>query len=123
MSNCLLIIDDNAVIRRMLRTVFEQQGWIVCGEAENGQEAIAKAGNLSPDLIVLDLAMPIMNGLEAAPALRRMLPAVPIILFTLHHNKVLEKEAWSAGVTAVVSKEESVSALIHRAQNLVRKAS
>lgn len=123
MSKCILIIDDNAVIRRMLRNVFEQQGWIVCGEAENGREAIDKAGNLTPDLIVLDLAMPIMNGLEAAPALRRMLPAVPIILFTLHDNKVLEKEAWSAGVTVVVSKEESVSTLVNQAQSLVRKAS
>lgn len=123
MPKCILIIDDNEVIRRMLRAVFEQQGWEICGEAENGRDAINKAGDLNPDLILLDLAMPVMNGLEAAPALRRMMPAVPIILFTLHHNKALEREAWSAGVTAVVSKETSVNSLVNQAQDLVRKAS
>jgi DNA-binding NarL/FixJ family response regulator len=107
----------------MLRTVFEDTpGWEVCGEAENGRDAIEKARELKPDLIVLDLSMPVMNGLEAAPILRQMLPTVPIILFTLHGNKCLEREALSAGVTAVISKEVNVTTLINEAQELLRAA-
>ena len=120
---CILIVDDNAVMRHMLRTEFEDiAGWAVCGEAENGRDAIDKARVLRPDLIVLDLSMPIMNGLEAAPVLRRMLPTAPIILFTLYGNKYLEQAALSAGVTAVVSKETGVKALVNQAQDLLKAA-
>ena len=97
-------------------------GWEVCGEAENGREAIEKARELKPDLIVLDLSMPIMNGLEAAPVLRQMLPPVPIILFTLYANKFLEQEAFSAGVTAVVSKDANLKTLVSQAGELLSAA-
>src|SRR5580704_14584836 len=103
MPKCILLVDDNAVIRRMLRAAFEQPGWEVCGEAVNGQDAIDKARESKPDLIVLDLSMPIMNGIQAAPVLKRMLPTVPIVLFTLYGSDDLEQAASSAGVAAVVS--------------------
>ncbi len=104
----------------MLRTAFEEHsGWDV-GEAVNGREAIDKARELNPDLIVLDLSMPIMHGLEAAPVLRRMLPTVPIILFTLHDNKTLQREAFSVGVSAVVSKAVGLKTLVNRAEDLLR---
>jgi two-component system, NarL family, response regulator NreC len=120
MLKCILIVDDHAAMRHLLRTAFEgTPGWEVCGEAENGREAIEKTRELKPDLIVLDLSMPIMNGLEAAPALRRMLPTVPIILFTLYGNKFLEQEAFSAGVTAVVSKGDYFKTLVNQAQDLL----
>jgi two-component system, NarL family, nitrate/nitrite response regulator NarL len=123
LPNDILIVDDNAVIRRMVRTQFEDiSDWEVCGEAVNGWEAIEKARELKPDLIVLDLAMPIMNGLEAAPVLRRMMPAVPIILFTLHDNKAVEREAVSVGVSAVVSKATGMKSLVHHAQGLLAAA-
>ena len=123
MPKCILLVDDNAAIRQMLRPVFEEtSGWEVCGEAENGREAIEKARKLKPDLIVLDLSMPIMSGLEAAPVLRRMLPTVPIILFTLHGSKFLERDARSAGVTAVVSKDAAVTTLVNQAEDLLRAA-
>jgi CheY-like chemotaxis protein len=122
MAKCILLVDDNAEIRRMLRTVFDHPGWEVCGEAVNGRDAIDKARDSKPDLIVLDLSMPVMNGLEAAPELRRMMPSVPIILFTLHHNKFLEERASSVGVTAVVSKAESVKTLLNQADELLRAA-
>ncbi|HUE53117.1 MAG TPA: response regulator [Terriglobales bacterium] len=122
MPKCILLVDDNAVIRRMLRAAFEQPGWEVCGEAVNGQDAIDKAQDLKPDLIVLDLSMPVMNGLEAAPVLRHMMPTVPIILFTLYHSEVLERRASSAGVTVVISKADSVNTLIHQADDLLRAA-
>jgi CheY-like chemotaxis protein len=115
----ILLVDDNASVRRILRAEFEKPGWKV-EEAENGREAIEKAKELNPDLIVLDLSMPIMNGLEAAPVLRRMLPAVPIILFTLHDNRRLEREAFSVGVSVVVSKAAGMKTLVDQAQALLR---
>src|SRR6266851_8955299 len=94
----------SASMRHLLRTTFEDILWEVA-EAVNGREAIDKARELNPDLIVLDLSMPIMNGLQAAPVIRRMLPTVPIILFPLYGSKFLEREALSAAVTAIVSKD------------------
>jgi CheY-like chemotaxis protein len=118
----ILIVDDNPTMRHLLRTTFEEiSGWEV-GEAENGREAIEKAGELRPDLIVLDLSMPIMNGLRAAPVLRRMLPTVPIILFTLYGSKFLEREALFAGVTAVISKDDTANTLVNQARDLLRVA-
>jgi DNA-binding NarL/FixJ family response regulator len=123
MHKCILIVDDNAPTRHMLRTIFEDaMGWEVCGEAENGREAVEKARELNPDLIILDLSMPIMNGLTAAPVLRRMMPAVPIILFTLHENNAVEREALSVGVSAVVSKSASMKTLVHQAEDLLAAA-
>jgi CheY-like chemotaxis protein len=122
MSSCILLVDDNAVIRRMLRAAFEVTSAWEVRETENGLEAIVKAGELKPDLIVLDLSMPVMNGLEAAPVLRRMLPAVPIIMFTLHSKKTLEREALSTGVTAVVSKDAALKTLVNQAEDLLRAA-
>jgi CheY-like chemotaxis protein len=118
----ILIVDDSPAIRHPLRTAFEDiSGWEV-GEAANGREAIDKARELNPDLIVLDLAMPVMNGLQAAPVLRRMRPTVPIILFTLYGSKFLEREALSAGVTVVVSKDAAVKTLVNQARDLLRAA-
>ena len=119
MSTCILIVDDNTAMRHMLRMAFEDHsGWYVA-EAQNGRQAIDKARELNPDLIVLDLSMPIMHGLEAAPILRRMLPTVPIILFTLHDNRTLQREAFSVGVSAVVSKAVGLKTLVNRAEHLL----
>jgi DNA-binding NarL/FixJ family response regulator len=118
----ILIVDDNASIRRMLRRVFDRPDWEVCGEASNGRDGIEKAQQLKPDLIVLDQSMPVMNGLEAAPVLKSILPTVPIILFTLHHNRLLEQKALSVGVAAVVSKADSLMGLVHHALRLLRIA-
>jgi DNA-binding NarL/FixJ family response regulator len=120
---CILIVDDNASIRHILRRAFEETpGWEVCGEAANGLEAIEKAQELKPDLIVLDLSMPVMNGLQAAPVLRQMLPTVPIILFTLYDSKFLKREAFSAGITTVVSKDAAMETVVDQAEGLLRAA-
>ena len=79
MPKCILIVDDSALIRRMIHETLEQQdGWEVCGEAADGREAIEKAQQLKPDLIVLDLSMPVMNGLEAARVLKGLFPSLPL---------------------------------------------
>jgi CheY-like chemotaxis protein len=85
MAKRILVADDNPRIRRMLCRLFEiEEDYDFCAEAENGQEAIDLALRHRPDLIVLDLAMPVLNGLETARELREIMPDVPIILFTQH---------------------------------------
>jgi DNA-binding NarL/FixJ family response regulator len=104
----ILIVDDSAVIREVLRELLElQNGWEVCGEAANGREGIEKAQLLRPDVIVLDLSMPVMNGIEAARELTRLLPSVPLVMWTDFETASLTQKARSAGVRTVVSKSES----------------
>jgi len=118
----VLLVDDSAIMRSMVRRLFESQpDFEVSGEAENGQEAIEKAANLKPDLIILDLAMPVMTGLDAAPVLRKMLPATLLILFTVHEGREVAKLALAAGIHAVVPKTQAAATLITQAQVLLSK--
>ena len=116
----VLIVDDNALIRQALCEFFVREGdFTVCGEAENGREAIEKAQLLHPDLIVTDLSMPLMNGFEETRALKKFMPNVPVIIFTAHSGTFVEKEAVAAGVSAVVSKSQAATALIATARTLL----
>src|SRR5215831_8323797 len=102
MVKTVLIVDDNAMMRRSLCDLFRQQAdFAICGEAENGLEAIEKAQHGKPDLIVLDLAMPGMSGLDVARVITGMLPEIPIILFTLYSDSVVQEQARSAGIATV----------------------
>ena len=119
MPKTVLVVDDNAVIRRALCQSFTAEGdFDVCGEAENGLQAIEKAQELHPDLIVMDLSMPVMNGIDAARALKSLLPAVPLIIFSEYSNVFSENEARSAGVSALVSKSEHISVLLDKMRRL-----
>jgi DNA-binding NarL/FixJ family response regulator len=119
MPKTVLVVDDNAVIRRALCQSFTAEGdFDVCGEAENGLEAIEKAQELHPDLIVMDLSMPVMNGIDAARALKSLLPAVPLIIFSEYSDVFSENEARSAGVSALVSKSEHISVLLDKMRRL-----
>jgi DNA-binding NarL/FixJ family response regulator len=122
LRNCILLVDDSPLVRRTLRKIFERAGWEVCGEAANGREAIEKAEQLQPHVIVLDLAMPEMNGLEAARRLKKMIPGVHLILLTMHGNVIRSDEANSAGISAVFSKTDAITALLDKAQSLVDSA-
>ena len=107
MRKCILIADDSPVIRRTLRQTLEREdAWEVCGEATDGREAVEKAQRLNPDVVVLDLAMPVMNGLDAAREIRRLSPALPLVMFTNFSMPQFINEALLAGVRAVVSKSE-----------------
>jgi len=120
MPKSVLVVDDNAAIRRSLCQVFRsEQDFEICGEAQNGREGIERAIHLHPDLIILDLSMPIMNGMEAARVLNRLMPGVPLIIFSAHSEVLSETDARSAGVWAQVSKSENVSVLIAKARHLV----
>jgi DNA-binding NarL/FixJ family response regulator len=120
----VLIVDDSAVVRKRLRELLEQQsGWEVCGEAANGREGIEKAQQLKPDVIVLDLSMPVMNGLEAAQELTRLLPSVPLVMCTSFETTQLKRRALSAGVRTIVSKSESFEELVSSIQALLKPIS
>ncbi len=116
MVKTILIADDNPVIRRILCRIFEaEEDYDLCAEAKNGQEALELARQHEPDLIILDLSMPVMNGIDAARELKRIMPRVPIILFTLYadtvaHHHLLRK---NASVDLVVSKSDAINIMSH----------
>jgi DNA-binding NarL/FixJ family response regulator len=117
----VLVVDDNPLVRRMLCEFFTREGdFDVCGEAENGREAIEKAQLLSPNLIVTDLSMPVMNGLEETRVMKKLMPAVPVIIFTAHSDPFVEKEARAAGASAVVSKSGRCCGSNHKGSGLAR---
>ena len=116
----VLLVDDNAVVRSFVRQLFEfQPDFEISGEAENGRDAIEKAERLKPDLIILDLIMPVMTGLDAAPLLKQLLPDTLIILFTQQEGSEVERLARAAGIDAVVSKSQAASELVLTAQALL----
>jgi DNA-binding NarL/FixJ family response regulator len=118
----ILIVDDLPQMRQLVRDYLEEdKEFQVCGEAIDGFDAIDKAQNLKPDLIILDASMPRMNGIEAAPKLKKLLPKTPIILFTFHESMMQGFPAGQMGVDAVVTKDlgmfplkETVRALLER---------
>lgn len=110
-AKSVLIVDDYSPLREAICDLFTSQtDFYVCGEAENGLDAISKAEKLRPDLIVMDLSMPVMNGLDAARVLRGLMPHVPIIIFS-DSAAFSQTDARSAGISALVSKADNVSAL------------
>ena len=113
----VVVIDDHAEIRRMVAAAFLSDGFKTCGEADNGKEGIEIAKQIKPDLIILDLSMPIMNGLQAAPELRKLFPDTPIILFSLYANAYLNEEAKHAGIDLVIAKAKTFQFWLVRPTN------
>lgn len=122
MARSVLIVDDSSVVRQALVRLFADDGFEVCGEAENGREAIEKAQGLNPGLIVMDLSMPVMNGIEAARCLRQLLPTVLIIILSDYGGMFADEEARSVGIAAIVSKTECTSVLLYEARTLLTAA-
>ena len=101
----ILIADDHSLVRKVLKTTLENYSdWEVCGQATNGLEAVQKAAELRPDLIILDFAMPVMDGLGAARRILSASPSVPILIFTNYYFPSLLVEADSVGVRQVIDK-------------------
>jgi CheY-like chemotaxis protein len=115
----VLVADDNPEIRRWVSQTFLSDGFSTCGEAENGQEAIDLAKQILPDLIILDLSMPVMNGLQAAIELRKLAPKTPIILFTMFGSDEVNALASKLGVDLVLSKVVALSSLLDQAHSLM----
>jgi DNA-binding NarL/FixJ family response regulator len=117
----VLLIDDGDAVRDVIRTFLQNRGIQVCGEAVDGVDAIEKAKALRPDLIIIDLAMPRMNGMEAASILSRILPRVPIVLLTIYGDFMGASLAAATGIKAVISKTDSLEKLAVCVQSLLRK--
>jgi DNA-binding NarL/FixJ family response regulator len=104
----ILIVDDSPLVRQRLRDMLQQHAhWKVCGEAASGTEAIQKVQGLGPDLIVLDFLMPGMDGLQAARELGKVVPDVPILMFTMHLSRQLVEEARNVGIRGAVAKSDA----------------
>ncbi|GAC1432731.1 MAG: hypothetical protein NVS1B11_18790 [Terriglobales bacterium] len=108
MSTRILIVDDSPLVRKRLRDMLQQhRDWQVCGEACNGGDAVVKAQELAPDIIVIDFLMPGMDGLQAARQLGKLLPQIPILMFTMHLSRQLVAEARNAGIRGAVAKSDA----------------
>jgi DNA-binding NarL/FixJ family response regulator len=120
MPNGILVVDDNASIRRLLCNFVEANTpFKVCGEAENGAEAIEKTKELQPDLVLLDLSLPGMSGTQTASALRLLEPRPKIILFTLHADGVNKELASVFGIDVVLSKADKIDLLATHIKTLL----
>jgi len=116
----VLIVDDYPAVRKILRSLLEKLCSVVCIEAVNGLDAIAKAEISRPDLIILDLGMPEMNGFDAATVLHKTMPQVPLFMFTSHDVRKVESQAASVGICAVFSKYTDINALMAQARELLK---
>ncbi|HEY7097903.1 MAG TPA: response regulator [Terriglobales bacterium] len=105
----ILIVDDSLLVRQRLRDLLQQHAdWKVCGEAVNGRDAVDKARELNPDVIVLDFLMPGMDGLQAAREIGKVVPSIPILMFTMHMSRQLVHEAQKAGIQGAVAKSDVI---------------
>jgi DNA-binding NarL/FixJ family response regulator len=118
----ILVGDDGDSVRNIIGLFLEHAGFEVCGEAADGVEAIEQAKKLKPDLIVLDLVMPRMNGAEAASVLSKMMPNVPVVLLTLYQNILGPTLAAAVGVKAVLDKTEGLDKLVACVRSLLQPA-
>ena len=116
MATRILVVDDTLAIRRSLRLRIETEtDWEICGEAENGRDAIERVKELHPDVVLLDLSMPVMNGLDAARRIKAIAPSTHILMFTLHTYPQLLDEARKVGIANVVSKSDAAGPNLLRA--------
>jgi DNA-binding NarL/FixJ family response regulator len=115
----ILIADDHDVMREGTRAVIERQpGWEVCGVAATGREAVEQAFALEPDIVVMDMSMPELNGLDAAQQINRRLPRTEILIFTAHQTDELIREVFEAGVKSFIFKSEAHHFLVEAIQSL-----
>ena len=116
---CILIADDHAVVRSGVRRVIEAHpGWSVVAEATNGKDAVAQAITTKPDVAILDYRLPLLDGIEATRQIRRRAPSVQVLIFTMHDDENLLREALSAGARSYVQKSDAGQHLISAVQSL-----
>jgi DNA-binding NarL/FixJ family response regulator len=116
----VLIVDDYASVRSAIRVGLERHpGFSVCGEAVDGLDAIEKAPKLNPDFILLDLSMPRMNGMETAPVLKRLMPHVTIVAFSMYSELLGKSLPSTAGIDAVIDKLAGIGKVVECARNLL----
>ena len=121
MNARILIVDDHEVVREGLRTLMAKfrPKWEICGEASDGQEGVRATQTLAPDVVLLDVTMPKMNGLAACSEMRKMGITVPVLMFTMHDSSHLATEAKSAGAQGYVVKGEAARQLVEAIDTLL----
>ena len=119
MMKRVLVVDDNEVIRMIVRTALEMHTPFVIQEAVDGVDALEKADTFNPDLVVMDLTMPRMSGLDASRSLKQAHPPTQVVLFTLHKDSVSDSDVNRSGVSAVVAKSEGLETLLDEVQHLL----
>ncbi|MGH9738448.1 MAG: response regulator [Candidatus Acidiferrales bacterium] len=123
MPHRVLIADPHQVMRSRVRSLFENAGWQVVGEAADGRECVEQVEALSPDLVVLELSMPLKNGIEAAAEIRDIRPSTKLLMFIIHDSNAVHEEILRAGIDAVVVKSSSGAALLSAAAKIVGQQS
>jgi DNA-binding NarL/FixJ family response regulator len=117
----ILVVDDHEIVRRGVCSLLETHpGWIICGHAGDGQEAIDKTLELTPDIVIMDISMPTMNGLEATRVLRATRPQSVVIVLSQHDSKEMMREAVAAGARAYVRKSSVARDLVDTIERLAR---
>ena len=116
----IVLADDHVLVRQSLKTLLEREGFQVVAEASDGQEAVRHAGSLQPDIVVMDISMPILNGLNAAREMSRSIPKTKIILLTQHDEGQYISEALDAGVKGYVLKNQVASDLLEAIRQVSR---
>ena len=118
----ILVADDQEAIRKRVRSILvSKRTFEICAEAPNGREAVEKARELKPDLIILDITMPELNGLEAARLIRQFSPETPIVILSVHKSRQLMYEAQKIGVQGYVTKEDANQDLIRAVDAVLQK--
>lgn len=117
----ILVADDHETVRKGVCAILSARKDIeVCAEAANGEEAVQKAKELKPDVVIMDFSMPLMDGLSAAKEILRMFPEMPILMFSMHKMEALTEAAKNAGVRGFVTKGESAQNLLQAVDSVLR---
>ena len=116
----ILLADDHVLVRQSLRSLLEREGFLVAGEASDGQEAIRRVESLNPEVVVMDISMPTLNGVDAARELSRSFPKTKLILLTQHDEDEYVSEALEAGVKGYVLKNQAPSDLVQAIRQVSR---
>lgn len=122
MTRRILLADDHPMFRQGLRALLEREGFQVSGEAANGHEAVRLARELRPDLAILDVGMPLMNGLDAAREMRKCAPDTQVVLLTMYEDDAYVFEAVRAGIRGYVLKAQAAADLVAAMQAVLRGA-
>jgi DNA-binding NarL/FixJ family response regulator len=117
----ILLADDHDIIRTGLKELLQtHEGWEVCGEANNGRQAVELAKKLQPDIAILDLTMPELNGLDATRQIRKALPKTRVLIFTMHDNEKLVRDVLAAGALGYVLKSDAARHLVSAIEALMQ---
>jgi DNA-binding NarL/FixJ family response regulator len=120
----ILVADDHEVVRRGLKTLLSSKpDWVICAEAANGREAVALAGQHHPDIVIMDIAMPGLNGLEATRQIRKILPGTEVLVLSFHYSDQLVREVVDAGAHAYVLKSDAGRDFLNAVEALAQRRS